>query len=711
VSPRCVGCVVLAGCVGLVCAPAASASDIYQRSGGGDADLVYSGGSAENNNVTVREITISGVPSYEFVEGGAGITGVYSICTLHTPQRATCPRSMPDGTPLDVDAELHGGADTIDMRTTAPASIWGGAGRDTLRGGSAADTIFGYDNFTGSGPDDDDWIDGRAGADAIFGGPEDDTVSYESRSTAVSVSLDDVANDGGFGEGDNVRSDVEVIRGTSAGDTLTGNGATNYLWGFDGFDDLSGLGGDDRIHAGATNDHVEGGDGRDELMGETGADTVLGGAGDDELNGGADDDGLSGGPGADNISGGELAEEGPGIDSVDYAGTGAPVTVTADDFANDGAAGEGDNVRSDVERAFGGSGADTLVAHPGGGEVWGREGNDTLIGQNFDDRLEGGDGDDILAGGFGADLMNGWGGTDTLDYTGHFDSSLEAFGVASTPDGQDNDGNGTLDLSAGNGPWSYDTVGADIEHLIGSEGPDFLQGTFAANRLEGAAGDDILAGEVGNDVLDGGLDADSLDGGPDTDVATYATRTAPVVVSINNAPNDGGAGEGDNVSTSVENVRGGAAGDTLIGSAEVNRLFGGDGNDSLNGGLGADVLDGQVGIDTISYGNRVDPVAVTLDGLRNDGADPNGNGLSTGAEEGDLDLGIENASGGRARDILRAPVADAVANVLRGFAGNDVLEAREGTTTVDTLDCGAGAADQLLRDAGDKQKDCEVELP
>jgi Ca2+-binding RTX toxin-like protein len=695
----------------LAWAPIASASDIYQRSGGGDADLVYSGGSSEHNNLTVNQITISGVPSYEFLESNAGITGVYSICTLHTPQRATCPRSMPDGTPLDADAELHGGNDTVDMRTTSPAGIWGGAGADTIKGGSSDDTIFGYDNFSGSGPDDDDWIDGRGGADAMFGGPEDDTLSYESRSTAVTVSLDDLPNDGGFGEGDNARADIEVIRGTEAGDTLTGNGGVNYLWGFGGFDVLSGLGDDDVIHAGATGDNLDGGDGRDNLLGETGPDTVSGGAGDDELNGGADDDTLAGGVGADNISGGELAEEGPGIDTVDYTGASGPVSVTADDFANDGLTGEGDNVRSDVERTVGGSGDDTLVAHPEGGEVWGQGGSDTLIGGNFDDRLEGGDGDDWLAGGFAADVLNGGSATDTLDYSGHYDPSVETFGVASTPDGQDNDGNGILDLSAGNSPFSYDNVGADIENVIGSHGPDFLQGTFAANRLDGAAGDDSLTGEAGNDVLDGGAGADGFEGGPDTDIATYADRTATVVVSINNIANDGAAGEGDNMATSVENVRGGTGADTLIGSPTANRLFGGAGNDNLNGGLGADVLDGQAGVDTLSYANRADRVAVTLDGLRNDGDDPNGNGTSNGAEEGDQDIAIENATGGDGPDILRATVADAIVNVLRGVAGNDTLDVRDGTATRDVLDCGAGAGDRYGIDASDRRKNCEIVLP
>jgi Ca2+-binding RTX toxin-like protein len=202
-----------------------------------------------------------------------------------------------------------------------------------------------------------------------------------------------------------------------------------------------------------------------------------------------------------------------------------------------------------------------------------------------------------------------------------------------------------------------------------------------------------------------------MDGGADVDTVTYAFRTASLRVSLDNAANDGDAtGEGDNVLRSVENVRGGAGADFLVGNNLVNRLTGGPGDDTLDGGPGADILDGQAGIDTVTYNDRIASVAVILDGRRNDGADPDGNGASTAAEEGDLDVSIENANGGAADDLVRAPIADATANVLRGLGGSDTLKSREGTATVDTLNCGPDT-DRFAKDPSDAENGCEVLLP
>ncbi len=184
-------------------------------------------------------------------------------------------------------------------------------------------------------------------------------------------------------------------------------------------------------------------------------------------------------------------------------------------------------------------------------------------------------------------------------------------------------------------------------------------------------------------------------------------------VTINDVANDGdiATNESDNVMTTVENVRGGSVADVLNGSPASNRLIGGAGDDSLNGGEGADVLDGQAGSDTANYAGRAEAVAVTLDGLRNDGADPNGNGISTVAEEGDLDLGIENVSGGSGSDILRAPVADAVATSCAASTATTRWTPARGRATVDTLACGNGAADRVAKIPADAQSGCEVSLP
>jgi Ca2+-binding RTX toxin-like protein len=720
--------VVVAGWVALTAAPASGASISQNASGCNpgpctDSNLLYVGGSSENNNV---QVSVSG-GTYTFLEMGPGvtITGFYSICSRVSDTQVTCPTTMPDGRPLDVDAILQGGDDQIDMRTHRPSRIEGGEGSDLIKGSSANDEITGDPLFGSAGPFGADFIDGRGGADFMSGGPAtNDTVSYSSRSTAVDVSLDDFANDGGFGEGDNVRADVEIVRGTDAGDDLTGNNSANTLVGLGGFDVLTGLGGPDTLEGGDTNDHLEGGFGNDSLLGQGGADTMLGGWDSDYLDGGTEDDDLFGSFGADDMYGGA------GTDDVDYAGFTAPLTVTAhDDAPNDGFAGELDNVHSDIERIFGGDGNDRLEVSFNGGEAWGRGGNDTLLGHNPDDRLEGENGNDTLDGRWGADVMNGGAGTDTVDYTDHwYEDEFGSYGVVSNPNGSADDGNVWIDYGA---TGTRDNVGADIENVIGSSAADGLIGTTDANRLMGRGGDDsldgaaaadvllggadndYLRGEAGDDTLDGAGGADVMDGGDDVDIATYASRSADLVVRLDDVANDGetAINEGDNVTMTTENVRGGQGADLLVGSGLANELFGEGGDDTLSARLGADTVNGQGGVDTMSYSDRTTPVAVNLDGRRNDGADPNGSGSSTATEEGDLDLNMENATGGSDNDILRAVTANGVANLLRGLDGDDTLFSREGTSTIDTLQCGPGTGDGFRMDPSDVQSACEVALP
>ena len=130
---------------------------------------------------------------------------------------------------------------------------------------------------------------------------------------------------------------------------------------------------------------ADGGDGRDQLL------IIFTGVKNNSLSGGAGDDSVRPGRGADDIHGG------PGADSVAYIDAPTGVTVTLDDQPNDGGAGEGDNVHSDVENAGGGPGDDHL------------EGTD---GAN---RLDGGlGGADVLDGGGGADILIGFAGDDTI---------------------------------------------------------------------------------------------------------------------------------------------------------------------------------------------------------------------------------------------------------------------------------------------------------
>jgi hypothetical protein len=134
--------------------------------------------------------------------------------------------------------------------------------------------------------------------------------------------------------------------------------------------------------------------------------TAEGGPGPDKLIGGSDADKLAGNGGGDKLTGGggaDVLSGGVGIDKVDYEDAAGPVTVTPDGVADDGEAGEGDNVGTDVEDVEGGPGNDVLHTPVGGGEVEGGPGDDTLLGGPGPDELDGGVGVDRFEAGAGDD--------------------------------------------------------------------------------------------------------------------------------------------------------------------------------------------------------------------------------------------------------------------------------------------------------------------
>src|SRR5690242_4046547 len=111
---------------------------------------------------------------------------------------------------------------------------------------------------------------------------------------------------------------------------------------------------------------------------------LMGGNGNDTLTGGPGDDVLSGDGGSDSLSGKD------GRDTADYSDRTAPVSVSLNGSADDGEAGENDNVASDVEVLVGGSGDDQLAGNDGDNALLGNAGNDILGGGGGNDQLDGG---------------------------------------------------------------------------------------------------------------------------------------------------------------------------------------------------------------------------------------------------------------------------------------------------------------------------------
>ena len=126
------------------------------------------------------------------------------------------------------------------------------------------------------------------------------------------------------------------------------------------------------------------------------------------------------------------------------------------------------------------------------------------------------------------------------------------------------------------------------------------------DKLTGGAYGEGLFGGPGDDLLDGGFGPDLIVGDDGRDRVTYAARTAPLNVSVGSSWGDGQGGESDYVSSTVEEVVGGSADDTLTGSGVANALIGGPGNDTLDGRDGNDVLEGGDGVDKLDAGNGDD---------------------------------------------------------------------------------------------------------
>jgi Ca2+-binding RTX toxin-like protein len=231
----------------------------------------------------------------------------------------------------------------------------GGAGNDVINGGPGNDSLqgsAGNDQLFGNGGND--LLDGSTGADVMSGGAGLDTVTYASRTVALTITIDGMANDGAAGEADNVKTDVETVIGGSGNDSITGSNSNNRL---------------------------------------------VGGAGNDRLNGSGGDDSLDGGTGNDVLSGGT------GIDTADYSTRTAALKLSLDGVANDGQSGESDNILGDVENVLGGSGADVITGNASANQLVGNGGNDVI---------HGGGGNDSLWGNAGADQLFGDGGNDTL---------------------------------------------------------------------------------------------------------------------------------------------------------------------------------------------------------------------------------------------------------------------------------------------------------
>ena|GEM_PF-5072588 len=193
--------------------------------------------------------------------------------------------------------------------------------------------------------------------------------------------------------------------------------------------------------------------------------------------------------------------------------------------------------------------------------------------------------------------------------------------------------------------------------LEGGDGDDHLSGGPGADTLTGADGSDRLDGGEGDDRLDGGAGGDDLVGGAGVDTLTYELAAAAVTVTLDDRPDDGESGEGDDAHADVERVIGSPGDDRPSAGAGAVTLEGGDGFDRLVGGPGADVLRGGEGDDTLDGAGGAD----VLDG--GGPQDPGGSGV--GRYEYRLDDGPWRDLGAARRVVLPSYRAGAAPRTLR----------------------------------------------
>jgi len=337
----------------------------------------------------------------------------------------------------------------------------------------------------------------------------------------------------------------------------------------------------------------------------------------------------------------------------------------------------------------------------------GDRGNNFYLPEEFEllksSNIYGYDGDDTLIGGLRHDVLSGEAGNDSLK-GGDGDDSLEG--------GSEND-----TLYGGNGNDSL-YGGSEQDSLYGDNGNDYLNGGTSDDYLEGGDGHDFLEGDSGSDSLYGNAGNDTLKGGVGSD---YLYDYSGNNQLFGDSGNDSLYGGSDN-----DILDGGAGDDSLYDDSGNDLLIGGDGNDTLQGysssyaiyeldtltgGKGADTfLLGQdypgvfytgTGFATITDFNRSEGDKIQLFGSQDDYEFtdfPGGTEIYYQDDKiafvGHIDgvflpedflfVGNETLYGDQGNDYLYGSNGD---DVLYGYGGNDDLDGGVGN---DTLEGGQG---------------------
>ena len=433
------------------------------------------------------------------------------------------------GTPTVANVALiqgfgSGGNDTITLDEAngalPRANLFGGAGNDTLQGGSGNDYLFGQSG--------NDTLLGRGGFDFLFGGSENDTlVGGDADDQVFGESGDDrmvwnPGDDTDLNEGGTGIDTVEVNGGGGAESfTATANGMRVRFDRLDPAPFSIDIGTSENlvVNANGGNDSfsatgnlaalikitVDGGAGNDTILGSNGADLLLGGDGDDFIDGqqgndvvflGAGDDVFQWDPG----DGSDTVEGQAGTDTLAFNGSSGSEIFQAS--ANGQRVLFTRNLGNvvmdldDVERidlaALGNT--DTVIVNDLSGT--------DLVEMNVDlgGTLGGTTGDaqaDTV-------IVNATNGNDIVDVFGS-GTSIAVVGLPVLVNVANSEGaNDSLVVNAlgGDDGVTATTLAAGIVRLTadGGAGDDTLLGSQGADVLIGGDGDDFVFGDNGNDL-------------------------------------------------------------------------------------------------------------------------------------------------------------------------------------------------------------------
>jgi CSLREA domain-containing protein len=181
---------------------------------------------------------------------------------------------------------------------------------------------------------------------------------------------------------------------------------------------------------------------------------------------------------------------------------------------------------------------------------------------------------------------------------GDFIGSCGGYDVYRTPQGQ-------LTAPGWTGTILVGTAGPDT--LNGGSGNSLILGLGGNDKLKGGSKDDVLCGHEGNDDLDGGSGKDLLYGGENDDKLKGGSGDDQLYGEYGADQMDGGAGNDMMVAgEGNDQLSGGSGNDQMSGEGGNDTLDGGSGNDTLTGGSGADHFTGGSGTDRATDLNTVE---------------------------------------------------------------------------------------------------------